>query len=54
MLENIHNFYKNANYVNEWVPPKADFDIFECIPLSYDKILWTKLSNGHFGDFKGD
>ena len=30
---------KNANYVDEWVPPKADFDIFECIPVSYDKIL---------------
>ena len=30
---------KNANYINQFVPPKADFDIFTCIPVSYDEIL---------------
>ena len=45
---------KNANYFDQWGPPKAYFDIFECNPISYDKILWTKTLNGHFADFKGD
>ena len=44
---------KNANFLDQWEPPKADFDILECIPVIYDKILWTKASNGHSGGFEG-
>ena len=25
-----------ANYLDLWVPPKVNFDIFECIPLRYE------------------
>ena len=45
---------KNANYINQWVLPKANFDISKCNRVSYDKILWKKEIKGHFRDFKGE